>query len=377
MTDLGRRVLIGLAVLAVVLVIWISYPFAEALLMAAVLASAFSPWFERFAAKLGNRRTLAGGLFVAGVVFALVLPIGGIIMAVAQQADDAFQAMRTTFQADGVDGLIDELPGQLPAMARDAMSRLPRAQQQIEELVKSMTGKVLGGVGYLFVATGGIVFQISMMLVAFFFMLVDGPVLVAWITKVSPLRTDQMKELLRDFRDVSVAVLAGSVGTALVQSVVALLGFWIAGAPHPLLLSVAAFVGAFVPMVGAGAVVIVTAAVLFLTGSSSSALFLGIWGVAVVSSMDNFVKPYLMRGRLEVNTGVIFFALLGGVAAFGPVGLLAGPLVIAFFLAVVRMCQKELTELDDVVVPAPAAPPAPEAKEETQGQNPAVTTKAE
>ena len=60
----------------------------------------------------------------------------------------------------------------------------------------------------------------------------------------------------------------------------------------------------------------------------------------------------LMRGKLEVNTGVTFFALLGGVAAFGPVGLLAGPLIVAFFLAVVRMCQKELTDAP----PSPAPP---------------------
>ena len=92
--------------------------------------------------------------------------------------------------------------------------------------------------------------------------------------------------------------------------------------------------------------VIATSVVLFFTGHSNAALFLLVWGVGVVSTIDNFVKPYLMKGRLEVNTGVIFFALLGGAACFGPVGLLAGPLIVAFFLAVVRMCRKELTELE-------------------------------
>ena len=66
---------------------------------------------------------------------------------------------------------------------------------------------------------------------------------------------------------------------------------------------------------------------------------------------DNLVKPLLMRGRMEVHGAVIFFALLGGLAMFGPVGLVAGPLILSFFLAVVRMCQRDF----------PPAPPNREA----------------
>jgi predicted PurR-regulated permease PerM len=346
MTELGRRVLIGLALLAVVLLLYVALPFAAALLVAAVLAGVFSPWFERLAEGLGRRRTLAGGLFVTAVVFAVVLPLAGLTFAVAQQAEDALRPMRAVFLEKGVSGFIDGLPDPLPYLAREIMSRLPRGQQQAEELVRDLTGRILGGVGYLFVATGALLFQLSMMLVAFFFMLVDGPTLVRWITRASPLTDAQMNELFSDFRAVSVAVLAGSLGTALVQTVVALMGYWLAGARPALLLAAATFIGAFIPLVGAGTVVVASAILLALTGHSSAAIFLGIWGIAVVSSIDNFVKPYLMRGRLEVNTGVIFFSLLGGVASFGPVGLIAGPLVVAFFLAVVRMCQKELSQIE-------------------------------
>lgn len=356
MTLLGRRVLIALAILSLLLVLAVLQPFAEVLLLAAVLASVFSPWFEKLATRLGQRRTLAGAVFLALVVFALVLPVSGVVLTVAQQADEAFLPLKTTFQTDGIYGVIDSLPAPLPTLAREIMARLPRGGQQLEELVRNATGRILGGVGYVFLATGNLLFQVSMMLVALFFLLVDGPALVKWLTDVSPLTEDQMKELIGSFRDVSLAVLAGSIGTAFIQTCVALVGFWIAGAPHAMLLATGTFIGAFIPVVGAGAVVTVTAIVLFLAGKTNGALFLGIWGLAVVSSIDNFVKPILMRGRLEVNTGVTFFALLGGVAAFGPVGLLVGPLTIAFFLAVVRMCRKEL-----------GAPPTPEADAAPRG----------
>lgn len=358
MSELGRRILIGLALLAIMLVLVVAAPFAEVLLMAAVMAAAMSPLYERLAKWFRQQRAVAGAVFVAAVVFAIVLPVVGVVLAVAEQADDAFQPIRATFQEEGLDGVINGLPHPLAVLVRDVMKRMPRGGQTVEELVRSSTGKVLGGVGYFFVATGNLMFQISMMLVAFFFLLVDGPHLVRWIITISPLTEEQMKELLDGFRDVSIAVLLGSLGTALIQTLVALLGYWIAGAKHALLLSVATFIGAFIPVVGAGAVVIGTAVILFLTGHSTSALFLALWGVAVVSSIDNFVKPLLMRGKLEVNTGVTFFALLGGVATFGPVGLLVGPLTVAFFLAVVRMCQKELA-VAPVPLPAQAPPPAP------------------
>jgi len=357
MTELGRRVLIAMAVLAVVLVVYVALPFAESLLMAAVLAAAFSPWYEGLARRLKGQRTLAAVVFVTMVVFALVLPLAGIALAVAQQADDAFRPIRTAFQARGLNGVLAGLPAPLPELARQAIDYLPRGEQQVEELVRSLTGKVLGGAGYLFLATGSIVFQLSMMLVAFFFLLVDGPSLVSWIKTVSPLTHEQMGELLGDFRDVSVAVIAGSFGTALAQTAVALLGYWMAGAPHALLLAAATFVGAFIPVIGAGTVTVLAALLLFFNGHPSAALFLAIWGVGVVSVIDNIVKPYLMRGRMEVNTGVILFALLGGVATFGPVGLVAGPLAVAFLLAVIRMCHKELQSVADPETPPP--PPAP------------------
>ncbi len=68
---------------------------------------------------------------------------------------------------------------------------------------------------------------------------------------------------------------------------------------------------------------------------------LALWAILVVSTVDNLVKPWLLKGRMEVDGGLIFFALLGGMATFGPVGLVAGSLILSFFLAVVRLGRQE------------------------------------
>ena len=86
---------------------------------------------------------------------------------------------------------------------------------------------------------------------------------------------------------------------------------------------------------------------MFLSGQPGAALFLAIWGILVVGLTDNVVKPYLIRGGIELHGAVVFFSLLGGLAYFGPVGLLAGPLIVSFFLAVVHMWKAELDAADD------------------------------
>ncbi len=341
MTLLGRRILVALAVAAIALVAYLAYPFASALLVAAVLAATLAPWCERLAARLKGRRTLAAALVTTAVTLLLALPVVGLTLTFAQQSVEAVSQVRATLQNKGVAGVVDDLPAPLRDAARQVIARLPRREKQVEELAGDQTGRMAGAVAYVLFATWNILLQTAMMLVAFYFLLLDGPTLVEWATEVGPLKEAQMRQLLSDFRDVSVAALVSSVVAAGIEALVALVGYLLTRTPQALVFTVVTFVAAFIPIVGASAVVLSASALMFVTGHSTAALFLAGW-VVVVSIVDHLVKPYLMKGHMEVHGGVVFFSLLGGVATFGPAGLLAGPLIVAFFLAVVRMCQKEL-----------------------------------
>jgi predicted PurR-regulated permease PerM len=192
-------------------------------------------------------------------------------------------------------------------------------------------------VGGVVVATTGALFQVGLMVVAFYFLLLDGPALVRWLTRALPLDDGQVLSMLTDFRNVSVAVLVSSVATAGVQTLAAFAGYVVAGVPQPLFFAAVTFVVAFIPVLGAATVVVALSGLLYLTGHPTAALLLALWGVLVVGFLDNLVKPFLMRDRMEVHGALIFFALIGGLAAFGPAGLVAGPLVLSFFMAVVRL----------------------------------------
>jgi predicted PurR-regulated permease PerM len=180
-----------------------------------------------------------------------------------------------------------------------------------------------------------------MMLIALFFLLVQGEEVVAWLDHISPLRPGQTRELLTEFKKVSFAVIVSTVITAGVQALAALIGYLMARVPHPLFFAGMTFFFAFIPAIGAGVVCLAAAALLALTRHPYAALFLGIWGLVVVGLVDNIVKPYLIKAGMEMRGGVVFFALIGGLGAFGIVGLLVGPLVVALFLALLRIYDRD------------------------------------
>ena len=339
-----RIVLVGLAVVAVGLMAMLVSPFAGALLMGAVLAGACHRFHESLTGRLGGRREWAAALVTLALVLVVLLPFSWLAVFVGGEVVDGVRYVRTTLQSEGVSGLVDDLPGPLARLARRGLDRLPRGEAQIREMAGAQTGRAAAIMGGFLKATGGLLVHTVLMLIAFFFFLVDGPRLLDWVEKVAPLRSGQVRELLSEFRQVSVAVLFSSVATAFIQSLVALVGYLLARVPEPLFFGFVTFVCAFVPAIGAGSVGVVLALLVYATGHPRAALFLVVWGAVVVGFSDNLLKPLLMKGRMEIHGGVIFFALLGGLAAFGGVGLIAGPLIVAFLLAVVRMCQHEYGE---------------------------------
>jgi predicted PurR-regulated permease PerM len=355
MSDAGRRAeraaardgasfwtTVVLTVLALVLVSLIVYPFATALFLGAVLAGAVYTPYERVVAWTKGRRQLSAILVTLTVILVLVLPVASLTVVLAREVADGATYVNKTLRSEGVEGLVNDLPAPMRSLVQKVLSQLPTDQDSLKELGQAQGGRAASAVGGVLTATWGVLVQLVMMLIAFFFFLVDGPRAVDWLEEVLPLRPGQTRALLADFRKVSVAVLVSSVATAAVQALVALVGYLIARIPNPFFFTLVTFVVGLVPAVGGGAVTVAAAAILFVTGHTGYAIFLAVWGIVAVGLSDNVVKPFLIRGGLEMHGAVVFFALLGGLAYFGAVGLLAGPLIISFFLAVTRMWQREL-----------------------------------
>jgi predicted PurR-regulated permease PerM len=332
----ARWTLLVLTVLSLLLLALIVRPFAGALFVAAVMAGAVYPWYGRLVRRLRERRQLAAALATVATVLIVVLPLAAISVTVAHEVTDGVAYVRKTLRSEGVEGLVNDLPRPLQAAARRALGQIP-SEEDLQGLAQQQGGRAAAAVRGVLSATWGVVLQLVMMLIAFYFFLVDGRDLVRWLADVLPLRPGQTEKLLRDFRRVSVAVIVSSVATAAIQATVALIGYLIARVPNPFFFGIVTLIVGMIPAVGAGAVTLAAAALMYLSGHPGAALFLVIWSVGAVGLIDNIVKPYLIRGGIELHGAVVFFALIGGIAYFGPVGLLAGPLVVSFLLAVIHM----------------------------------------
>ena len=366
----SRRAFLVLVVAAIALLLLIIWPFAEAFFLAAVLAGALQPAMERMSRLVRGRRGLAAGLLTAAVVLVLLAPLTGLAAFIVGSAADALRFITETVRSEGMAGLIHKLPVPLERAVSWAIEKIPaggaEVEQRLNEQVTAQGTRAAVAVGGVLSATGSFVAQSVMMLIAFYFLLVDGPKLVGWTEQVSPLKPGQTKEMLTEFRKTSVSVLVSSVATSGVQALAALVGFAIARVPHPFFFTLLTFFISFVPAVGAAGVCLAAAALLLATGHTVGAIFLAIWGVTVVGLVDNVVKPLLVRQGMDLHGAVVFFSLLGGLAVFGATGLLIGPLVVAFFLAVVRIWHRDYGRgpeaaraIAAVTEPGHRPPPAP------------------
>jgi predicted PurR-regulated permease PerM len=337
----------GALVLAVALPLW------QPLLVAAVLAAAVIRWHDRTADALGGRRQLAAALFVVALVLLVLVPLSWVVTVAVREAIQAVHFVRTTLETKGPEGFLAYLPDRLAELVREGLAGASTSAEEIASLIASRGLATATAVGGALSATAQAVVQLVFLVVAFYFFLVDGRKLVGWLAGVSP-DPDETTVLARSLAFASKSVLSSLFLTALVQAGAATAGYVIAGVPNPVFFGLLTFLAAFIPSVGTTIVALPLAGLVLALGRPWSALFLASWALLVVGLIDNVVKPLLIKEGLRLNGAVLFFALIGGLALFGAVGLLVGPLAVASFVALVSRARRPVTTAEPIASPDPS-----------------------
>jgi predicted PurR-regulated permease PerM len=353
------RFFLALMIAATLLLGLVIMPVAKELFLAAVFAGVLWPVQLRLSKRLRGKRALSAGVMTFLVIVLLLGPVATIVTFVIRDGADGVRFVREAVNSPDVAALVDYLPESARDVVRDAIGRMPRDLNEIMEHVDGHGAMAASTVGKALVATGSLAFHTVLLLIALYFLLVRGDELVRWLDSVSPLRRGRTLELLATFRRVSFAVVASAGVTAAVQAVAAMIGFLIARVPSPFFFALVTFFVAFIPAIGAAVVCLFAALLLLVTGHPYMAAFLAAWGLAVVGLVDNLVKPLLIRRGLELHGAIVFFSLIGGLATFGAIGLLLGPLIVAFFLAVLRIYHRDYTPDDSRVLTVPGLPAGP------------------
>lgn len=341
----ARRALQVMLVAALLLVLAVLRPLGQALFLAAVVAMVLWPIHQWLTARLRGHAAPAAGILVALVVVLVVGPLIGLSAFIVTETVGAVQSISGTVRSQGTNGLVAKLPDSLERLVHRLFDRVQidtgAIATSMQEQLTSAGGSAAAALGAAVSATGSLLFQGIMMLLALFFFLTNKEGVLNWLDEASPLRRGQTRELFAEFVRVCKSVIVSTAATALAQAVAAVVGYYIAGVPHPFFFFALTFIVAFIPAAGAASVCIAAAVLPLMMGHPWKALFLVIYAVVVVGLVDNVVKPLLMKGGAQMHGAVIFFALLGGLAAFGAMGLLIGPLAVALFLAMLRMYERD------------------------------------
>jgi predicted PurR-regulated permease PerM len=320
-------------------------PFLVPILWSMLLALLLFPAQQALARRLGGRHALTALCLTLLTAVVLIAPLPLLALAFASQAKDLFGRGQRMVADSGISGAGDLLDIPIVSRAiRWASSVAPVDAEQLHGWLMSGLQTLLQGLvavsGAFVVGALNALVALAVMLFLLFFFLRDGEQMLATAVRLIPMRPARRGELVDHVAAVTRAVVFGSLLTALVQGVLVGIGFALVGLPSPVVFGAIAAVASLIPFVGTALVWVPAVGVLFLQGRWVAALVLAVWSVAVVSSADNVVRPLFISGRAQISTLPVFLGLLGGVTAFGPIGLVVGPVVVALTLTLLRFAEE-------------------------------------
>lgn len=320
---------------AVILIGYLAFlvvrPFLVPLGWAGVLSVALQPVFRELTARMG--RSHAAAVCVLIVIVLLVVPVWLLVDALINegaQAVTALQGALSTTPPERMMTLWTWVQSHVPVLAPERLSETVEAlAQQMGAFAASSSGRLLGGLAAL-------ILNLVLSLFALFFFLRDAPSIVHLLRGFLPFHDQQRDRVVKQVEDLVYASVIAGLAVAAVQGFVGGVGFWLLGVRAPVVWGTVMAFMSLVPVVGASIVWAPVAIWFLLTGDITRGLVLVGIGGGLVGMADNILRPLLLTGRSSMNGLVTFVALLGGMSAFGLIGLVFGPVIVAVTTALLN-----------------------------------------
>jgi predicted PurR-regulated permease PerM len=295
-------------------------PFFSGIVGAIVLAVITQRPYDWLASKIKNRSFCAAIALIL-MVLAVIIPTFFLAQKLGEQALATVNAFRNGAHQEKISGFIANRPA-LASRIEDFTSSI-----DINNAARSTAAYVGGNLAGLLGKSIRIITQLVVMLFLLFFLLRDRALALASLRSLLPLHEDESTELLDRVGNTILATALGRLTIAAVQGILAGLAFWVLGVPNIILWAFTLTACAMIPAFGSFLVWGPVAIYLGLTGHWGKAALLGLWGGFIVSTIDNILYPILVGSHLRAHTATILLSILGGIALFGPIGIVLGPVL--------------------------------------------------
>lgn len=334
-SDFNTTYFFWLLIIAAVAVIVLFIPFLIPIVIAGVFATLFYPLYE-FSAKKMKMGEVGGSLFSClMIVFLVVIPCVATIGLVTKEVRStlAFTSEHPEFLDESMQ-YIRSFISQIPFVDESSVTSL---FQKSGEVFVNILQRTYSGISQFF-------FALFIMFFSLFYFFIDGKKIMKVIMDLSPLRTEQEKVLIKEFISISKATLKGTVVIGIIQGALGGLLFLFTGVPSPMTWGVVMIILSIIPVIGSWLVWIPVGIGMILSGSLIEGVIILLFGALIISSIDNILRPKLVGRDSQMHPLFVLFATIGGIITFGVIGFIIGPIIVALFLALLRMYEQDFAK---------------------------------
>lgn len=359
-----RRYTLTFLFLACAAAIYVCYvmakPFVKPIVFAAVMAIVFYPMHARISARVRGQN-LAALLSTLAVLIIVFIPVAGLGSAVTREMSQAYESLSLRSAAGGgwVPYVTQELQKPLNLIGRHVDLSGLNLRAELQSRLEQLSAGIVRSVAQVATNLGSFLFDTAISFFTLFFLFREGRRLRRTIADVLPLDKARTERLFTSISDTIVANVYGVLAVALAQGFLMGVSFLVLGLNSPILWGMVTAVCSLIPLVGTALVWLPATAILAASGHWVKALILLGWSAGFVSMVDHAVRPYVIGGRAKMNTLFVFFSLLGGIKAFGILGVFVGPLVVSITFALLSILREEISAWQVPLAPGEGAPSGP------------------
>ncbi len=322
-----QRFIIGALILTTLLFLWMIRAYIIPLILAVIVTGLFAKFYDKLLSWTKERKGLSATIVVLTVLLLLVIPLGGFIGIVIDEAEQIGREWvpKITKELQNNNGdftFPSWLPGHdyLDQNKDEVLQRLNKASGKVGEAVVNGLASFTGSAFTLFL-------QLFIFLYALFYFVMDRKHIVQRIKDFIPLSNQEIDDILVQMISVTRATLKGALLIGIIQGSLVGIAFAVIGIPGAAFWGAISIALSIIPSVGSGLVWVPAALILFAQGHHQAAIGLTLWGALVVGSIDNVLRPKLVGRDAKLSDLTIFLSTLGGIGLFGVTGFILGPVL--------------------------------------------------
>ena len=309
------------------LMVFVLLPYLSALFLALILSIMFRPVFQYINARL-RRPGAASLITVLIVLLVIILPLILFSVLVFNEAYGLYT--NGTFEFSNSDSFL----GRVNLRIENFFSKIsPRVTFDLQLLTERVFGWFVNNLSNFFSGFVDAVIGLFIATLGLFYLFRDGGRVIKRLMYLSPLSDKYDEEIFEKIENAINSVVRGSLVVAIIQGFLSGIGFLIFGVPNAILWASVATLTSLIPTVGTSVVLIPSILYLFFAGHTLSALGLLLWGAIAVGLVDNFLGPHFIERGIKIHPFLILLSVIGGITFFGPIGFIAGPVILSLLFA--------------------------------------------